>query len=840
MSRDGVSVVLPAMIYPGHFEQKIGFDQVRQQLKAVCLSSMGQEWVDAMGFTSDFETIRELLDRGQEYLSLQSGVDSLPDCYFYDARPSLKKARIEGSWLDEMEAINLRRSLFSINQLVRFFSKEDIEAKYPCLSAVAKNTPVFPDIIKHIDTIVSPTGEILDSASPLLGNIRHELRTTLNSLSKRLQQILRQAQQEGYVDKDTAPSVRDGRLVIPISPAFKRKIKGIVHDESATGKTVYIEPAELVEANNRIRELENEEHREIVRILTQLTDSIRPYVVDMQLSYQLLAELDFLRAKASFSKDIGAIRPRFDNAPCLEWVKAVHPLLNLSLRKQQKQVVPLSITLTEKQRLLIISGPNAGGKSVCLKTVGLLQYMLQCGMMIPLHDSSRTGCFERLFIDIGDEQSIEDDLSTYSSHLLNMKFFLKNCQERTLLLIDEFGTGTEPKIGGAIAEACLDRFNRQKSYGIITTHYSNLKHFADDHEGVVNGAMLYDRHEMRPLFALEIGRPGSSFAVEIARKIGLPEGVIKDATDSVGSDYVDMDKYLQDITRDKRYWESKRQTIRSKEKKAEELAVQLEQELNELKQQRKEILHNAKQEASRLLDDSNAKIELTIRQIKEAQAQKEETREIRKNLQTFKQTLAADDKETDEQIERKIQKIKRKENKKKQEAELGLRPHKNEQQPGKPHKPLAVKDTVKIKGQHTTGTIVELKGKKAKVVFGAVQTTVSLEQLEAATPAPKSETNPYTTLGRRTSEEVHEKKLQFKQEIDVRGMRGDEALQAVMYFIDDAIMTGVSRVRILHGTGTGALRQLIRQYLGTVQPVKDYHDEHVQFGGAGITVVNLE
>lgn len=827
-----------AMIYPEHFEQKIGFDHIRQQLKAACLSSLGHEWVDAMSFSSSFEAIREQLDRSQEYVSLQQSAENLPDCYFYDARPSLKKARIEGSWLDEKEAINLRRSLYSIAQVVHFFSREEIERNYPCLSAVAKSTPMFPDCIKRIDAVVSPNGEILDSASPLLGTIRHELRATLNSLSKRLQHILRQAQQDGFVDKDTAPSVRDGRLVIPISPAFKRKIKGIVHDESATGKTVYIEPAELVEANNRIRELENEERREIIRILIQLTDTIRPYVVEMQFSYQLLAELDFLRAKASFSKVIGAIRPIFDNIPTLEWVKAVHPLLNLSLRKQHKQVVPLTITLTEKQRLLIISGPNAGGKSVCLKTVGLLQYMLQCGLMIPLHDSSRTGCFERLFIDIGDEQSIEDDLSTYSSHLLNMKYFLRHSQERTLLLIDEFGTGTEPKIGGAIAEACLNRFNQQKAYGVITTHYSNLKHFAEDHEGVVNGAMLYDRHEMRPLFALEIGRPGSSFAVEIARKIGLPEDVINDATESVGSDYVDMDKYLQDISRDKRYWESKRQTIRIKEKKTEELAIQLEDELSELKKQRKEILNLAKQEASRLLDDSNAKIELTIRQIKEAQAAKEETREIRKNLQSFKQSLDEKDKETDEKIERKIQKIKRKEDRKMDQVGVVSNSRKNE--PIKPVKVLSVDDTVRIKGQHTTGTLMEVKGKKAKVVFGVIQTTVSLDQLEAATPAPRNDSNPYTTLGRRTSEDIHEKKLQFKQEIDVRGMRGDEALQAVMYFIDDAIMTGVSRVRILHGTGTGVLRQLIRQYLGTIQVIKDYRDEHIQFGGAGITVIDLE
>jgi DNA mismatch repair protein MutS2 len=830
------------MIYPGHFEQKIGFDQVRQLLNAACTSSLGREKVDTLTFLTDYDSLVVLLDRNQEYLNLLNSEQSLPDCHFHDARPSLRKARVEGSWLDEAEVFNLRKSLDSILHLVRFFSREEMAGPYPRLVDLASEVPVFPGVIKRADAILTPTGEIKDNASPELAAIRHEMTTTLNSLSRRLQQILRQAQQEGLVDKDTTPSMRDGRLVIPVAPAFKRRIKGIVHDESATGKTVFIEPAELVEANNRIRELENEERREIIRILTRFTDFIRPDVADMAKSYDLLAELDFLKAKASFARTIGAIRPRFEPKPILDWVKAVHPLLFLSLRKQHKDVVPLNLTLTDKQRILIISGPNAGGKSVCLKTIGLLQYMLQCGLLIPVHDSSSTGCFERLFIDIGDEQSIEDDLSTYSSHLLNMKYFLRNSQENTLLLIDEFGTGTEPSIGGAIAEACLDRFNRQKAYGVITTHYSNLKHYANDHEGVVNGAMLYDRHEMRPLFTLEIGRPGSSFAVEIARKIGLPEELIKQASDIVGTDYVDMDKYLQDIVRDKRYWENKREQVRIKEKKTDNLLTQLEGELADLQKQRKEILGAAKQEASRLLNESNAKIEQTIRQIKEAQAERTETKQIRQELASFKQSLEETSEQTDEKILRKIQKIKRKEENKQLKAQRG---EQNATDKGL-HKretvitPLVVQDTVTIKGQQTPGTIVEIKGKKAKVVFGMVQTTVPLDRLERTTIVRKIDENPYKTLGRRSTEEVHEKKLQFKLEIDVRGMRGNEALQAVMYYIDDAIMTGVTRVRILHGTGTGALRQLIRQYLGTVKSVKDYHDEHVQFGGAGITVVELD
>lgn len=830
------------MIYPGHFEQKIGFDQVRQLLNADCQSTLGREKVDGLTFLTDYETLVILLDRSQEYLNLLNSEHTLPDCHFHDARPSLRKARVEGAWLDVTDVFNLRKSLDSILQLVRFFNREGMIGQYPRLVDLASEVPVFPDVIKRADAILTPTGEVKDNASPALAAIRHEMTTTLNSLSRRLQQLLRQAQQEGLVDKDTTPSMRDGRLVIPVAPAFKRKIKGIVHDESATGKTVFIEPAELVEANNRIRELENEERREIIRILTRFADAIRPDIAEMAASYDLLAELDFLKAKASFARTIGAIRPRFEPRPILDWVKAIHPLLYLSLRKQHKDVVPLTLTLTEKQRLLIISGPNAGGKSVCLKTVGLLQYMLQCGLLIPLHDSSCTGCFERLFIDIGDEQSIEDDLSTYSSHLLNMKYFLKYCQEKTLLLIDEFGTGTEPTIGGAIAEACLDRFNRQKAYGVITTHYSNLKHYANDHEGIVNGAMLYDRHEMRPLFTLEIGRPGSSFAVEIARKIGLPEALIQQASDIVGSDYVDMDKYLQDIVRDKRYWENKREQVRLKEKKTDFLLTQLESELADLQKQRKEILGAAKQEAHRLLNDSNAKIEQTIRQIKEAQAERTETKQLRQELATFKQSLEEVPEQSDEKLLRKIQKIKRKEESKhrKDKNQASSTSFIVAQGLDSKSTPLSLQDTVIIKGQQTPGTIVEIKGKKAKVVFGMVQTTLPLDQLERSNLVKKTDENPYKTLGRRTTEEVHEKKLHFKLEIDVRGMRGNEALQAVTYYIDDAIMTGVGRVRILHGTGTGALRQLIRQYLGTVSSVKDYHDEHVQFGGAGITVVELE
>ena len=628
--------------------------------------------------------------------------------------------------------------------------------------------------------------------------------------------------------------MRDGRLMIPVAPAFKRKIKGIVHDESASGKTVFIEPEVVVEANNRVRELEGDERREIMKILTEFTNIVRPMVPDILQSYEFMADIDFIRAKALFAEQVKGIKPVVENVQQVDWARAVHPLLYLSLQKQNKQVIPLDITLNEKKRILIISGPNAGGKSVCLKTVGLLQYMMQCGLLIPLHESSRTGIFSSIFIDIGDEQSIENDLSTYSSHLTNMKYFVRNCNEKTIILIDEFGSGTEPQIGGAIAEALLDRFNRNRSFGVITTHYQNLKHFAEDTEGIVNGAMLYDRHLMQPLFKLSIGNPGSSFAVEIARKIGLPEDVIADASAKVGSDYIDMDKYLQDIVRDKRYWESKRQNIRQQEKKLEDITSRYEKDLEEVNRQRKEIMREAKAEAQRILAEANARIENTVREIKEAQAEKEQTKLARKALEEFKASVESAGEE-DDKIARKMAKLQeRKERKKQKQNTPAAKQTFNRDV-------IEVGDNVRLKGQVSAGTVMELQGKQAVVAFGMIKSTVKLEQLEKVSKGQiKKEIQKSTFVSSDTTDHMHEKKLNFKQEIDVRGMRGDEALQTVTYFIDDAIQVGASRVRILHGTGTGILRQLIRDYLHSVPGVRHYHDEHVQLGGAGITVVELD
>jgi len=662
------------MIYPQNFEQKIGFDKIRELVITHCLSPLGEEKVNEMAFSSQHGIVSEQLYQTCEFVRIIQEEDEFPCDHFFDVRDSLKKIRVEGTYLLERELFDIRRSLETINAIARFFhpatsspSGRVGDGLYPHLKSLAANVITFPKLTKQIDCILDKFGDIKDSASPELSAVRKQLTQTVNSISKTLNSILRAAQSEGLVEKDVAPTMRDGRLVIPISPAFKRKLKGIVHDESASGKTVFIEPAEVVEANNRIRELESEEKREIVRILTAFTNQIRPEIPDIMQSYLFLAEIDFIRAKALFALDIGAILPVFEDCQQIDWIRALHPLLYLSHKKQGKPIVPLDVELkgtgckvqgkkenepftlnlspcTSKScRILLVSGPNAGGKSVLLKTVGLLQYMLQCGLLIPIGERSKTGIFNDIFLDIGDEQSIENDLSTYSSHLTNMKFMIKNVSPQSLILIDEFGSGSEPQIGGAIAEALLRRFNERQCFGIITTHYQNLKTFAEDHEGIVNGAMLYDRQGMQPLFTLSIGQPGSSFAIEIARKIGLPEEIIADASEIVGKDYINMDKYLQDIIRDKRYWESKRQNIRQQEKRMEEQNEHYRSQIESIESRRKEIISRANVEAERLISDTNAIIEKTIREIKEAQAEKEKTKEVRKTLDDFKQSVRQDE-----------------------------------------------------------------------------------------------------------------------------------------------------------------------------------------------------
>ena len=866
------------MIYPNSFEQKVGFCEIRSLLKQHCLSSLGREKVDEIGFSADHDTIGEQLEQLREFRRLQQEADDFPMQYFFDVREAVARIRMEGTHLEEDEVWDLRRSLETIANIVKYLERGaeetasgELRYPYPALHRLTEGVTTFPAMIRRIDSILDKFGKIKDSASMTLAGIRHELAKTEGSISRTLYTILHSAQKEGLVDKDAAPTLRDGRLVIPVAPNLKKRIGGIVHDESATGKTVFIEPAEVVEANNRVRQLEAEERREIIRILTVFSDEVRPHVSEILNSYQFLAMIDLIYAKAQLAEQTKATEPEVKAKPHLDWIQAVHPLLALSLAKQDKKVVPLDIMLrgersearNEKNvgRLLIISGPNAGGKSVCLKTVGLLQYMLQCGLSVSMGDRSTCGMFNDLMIDIGDEQSIENDLSTYSSHLMNMKQMMRQANDRSLLLIDEFGGGTEPTIGGAIAEAMLKQFWQKKTFGVITTHYQNLKHFAEGHEGVVNGAMLYDRHEMQALFQLSIGQPGSSFAIEIARKTGIPEEVIKDASDIVGSEYIQSDKYLQDIVRDKRYWEGKRQTIHQHEKQLEVRGERLEATIEEIERERKEILRRAKEEAAELLRESNKKIENAIREIRESQAEKEAARRIREELNAFKEEVAdIDTQANDEMIERKIRQIQERKERKEKRRQEKLRNGENEKMSKEKAQassqaaqsaPIQPGDTVRIKGLSSVGTVESIEGKMATVLFGGMKTKLRTERLEHA-EAPKQQekskneernaaiVGSYGNLSNDTRGVIDNRKLNFHQDIDVRGMRGDEAINAVTYFIDDAILVGMSRVRILHGTGTGILRQLIRQYLSTVPNVSHYRDEHVQFGGAGITVVDLE
>ena len=840
------------MIYPESFEQKIGFLEVRTMLRERCLSPLGKEQVDEITMSEDAEVINEWLQQVREFRRIQEDSDEFPLSNFFDVRESVARIRLEGTHLEEEELFDLKRSLETIHSIIRYLNPADGDVPYPALQRLTENVRIFPNLVNGINRILDKYGKIKDSASTELGNIRRELAKTEGSISRTLNSILHAAQSEGLVEKDVTPAIRDGRLVIPVVPALKRKIRGIVHDESASGKTVFIEPTEVVEANNRIRELEADERREIIRILTDFSKELRPYVKDILNSYRFLAVIDLIQAKATLANAFEACEPEVAEEPLIDWTRAIHPLLKKALQAQDKQVVPLDIMLTKEKRILIISGPNAGGKSVCLKTTGLLQYMLQCGLSIPVSERSHCGIFKNILIDIGDEQSIENDLSTYSSHLLNMKNMMKSANDRTLILIDEFGTGTEPQIGGAIAESVLGQFCKKQAWGVITTHYQNLKHFADSHEGIANGAMLYDRHEMRALFQLQIGQPGSSFAIEIARKIGLPEEVINEASDIVGRDYIQSDKYLQDIVRDKRYWESKRQGIHQHEKNMQQTIERYESQVEEIERERKAILARAKEQAEELLRESNRKIENAIREIRESQAEKEAAKRIREELNSFREEISeVDATQNDEMIARKIKQIQeRKARKEKSRAEKNeqARLKTTETAPAgtssnapKAKDTLNVGDTVRIKGLTTIGRIESTDGKMVTVIFGDMRTKMRAERLERA-EAPKKQEAPsaYMASSKTTRDTIDNRRQQFHQDIDVRGMRGDEAINAVMYFIDDAILVGMSRVRILHGTGTGILRTLIRDYLATVPNVAGFRDEHVQFGGAGITVVDLD
>ena len=815
------------MIYPDNFEHKIGFDTVRDLVKERCGSSLGAAHCELMTFSADYEAVRFKLNATAEMLAIVTGDEELNPGAINDVTPAISAIRIPGTYISAADLGAVRRSLGVIAEVAAFFAAhrgDDGSSSYPTLDSIAVRMTAFPEVCRTIDRIIDRFGNIKDNANPELAQIRASISAATGSMNAAMRRVLARAAQAGYIDSDTTPSVRDGRLVIPVAPMHKRKINGIVHDESASGKTIYIEPAEIVEANNRIRELQMDERREIIRILTAVSDAIRPSIDDMLASYDVAGELDFIHAKAVFANETGGQMPSLTDKPEMEWYHACHPVLLLSLRRQGKEIVPLDITLTPEHRLLIISGPNAGGKSVTLKTVGIVQYMLQCGMLPPVYENSHVGLFDDIAIDIGDDQSIENDLSTYSSHLRNMKLLLAKGRESSLVLIDEFGGGTEPQIGGAIAQAILKQFNDRGMWGVITTHYQNLKHFAEDTPGLINGSMLYDRHLMQPMFKLSIGNPGSSFAVEIARKIGLPASIIEYAEEIVGSDYINMDRYLLDIARDRRYWENKRMSIRQKEKKLENLLEQYETDAETLRQKRKEIIADARDEAKRILEGSNALIERTIHDIRRSQAEKERTMEARRRLQEDKEKLNGEPNGNEPSILKKAPKAKKKKTPAPNPAD---------------ERPIAVGDTVKLDGQGVPGRVIEISGKNAVVTFGMLKTTVKTDRLKHTLSKPDSGAGKASFVSASTTDSLRDRQLKFKQEIDVRGMRADEAVQAVTYFMDDAIQFSAQRVRILHGTGTGALRQYIRQYLDTLRGVASYHDEDVRFGGAGITVVEL-
>jgi DNA mismatch repair protein MutS2 len=825
------------MIYPENFENKIGFDRIRDLLSEKCLSPMGLEKVNEIKFIDDFERLSQMLSATYEFQQILIFEDFFPSEHYYKISDCLNKIRTEGTFPEIQEVFDLKRTLETVKIILNFFRNKDA-VKYPVLRSMCSSVKTYPYVLDSIDRIIDKRGVIKDNASTRLKEIRAELIGKNIHVTKRLNAILKQAQSDGIVDTDTSVSIRNGRGVIPVSSYDKRKIKGLIHDQSASGKTVFIEPEEIVEINNEIIELEYEERREIVRILTAFADNIRPYIEDLLESNLFLGEIDFIRSKALLGNHLHSIKPVLINKPLLMWKRAIHPLLSITLEKSAgRKVVPLEIVLDEKDRILLISGPNAGGKSVCLKTVGLLQYMLQCGLTIPVAEGSETGMFKNILIDIGDEQSIDNDLSTYSSHLINMKYFVKNGNDKTLILIDEFGTGTEPMLGGAIAEAILGELNRKQVFGVITTHYTNLKHFASLTNGIVNGAMAFDNHLMQPLFQLTIGKPGSSFAFEIARKIGLPEEILEEASGKAGVKNINYDRHLKDIARDKRYWETKRQNIRQQEKRLEELMAEYEKELSGAKTLRKEIISKAKDEAQQLLKESNRMIENTIRQIKETQAEKEKTKDLRQQLEEFKNEVVEDTKPLETESEEKI-------------AILGIKAKRIRLEPeivkakpvpvvSKVH-PLKPGDAVRMIDTQAAGEVIEIKDKMVQVETGSLRFFVPLDKIERITKSDLKKSLKANQVYRENDPGIVQRNINFKPEIDIRGVRGEEAINQVRDLIDNALIVQHRNLRILHGKGNGILRQLVRQYLATVDVVKSFSDEHVEFGGAGITVVEMD
>ncbi len=814
------------MIYPANFEEKTGFDRIRDMLRAYCYSTLGEQRIAQISFQTDKDRVEHLLNQTEEFRQIILSGRSFPGSNYYDPGEVFAMLRIEDTFPEPEHLLDIRLSQETILAVISIFNEnqDDDTPKYPNLKKLLTGLSVDNSIPDQIHSIIDEKARVRDSASPALADIRKQMEKLEKQANKRIAHIFSIGKQEGWIQKDTELALRNGRQVIPVAVAFKRKIRGFVHDHSASGQTAYLEPEEVFELNNKRKDLEADERQEVIRILKKFADYLRPMIPDLIRAYDMLGQADAIRAKAKLALEMDGMKPQIKDQAMLNWVKAKHPLLYLSYKKQDKHVEPLSIQLDDQQSILIISGPNAGGKSVCLKTCGLIQYMLQCGLLVPMASHSESGIFHRLFIDIGDEQSLENDLSTYSSHLLNMKYFIKNCDERSLFLIDEFGAGTEPRIGGAIAEAILERLHQQKALGVVTTHYANLKLMAGKFHGIANGSMLFDSKNIKPLFKLKTGTPGSSFAFEIARSIGLPESILEKASGMAGAQDLDFDIQLQDLEVRKAELDEKEQTLRNADDFLAEIIDRYERMHKDLEHRKNEIMMQARMEAKEVLSGTNKIIENTIRTIKESQADKDKTREARKNLEHF----ALEQEKVMKDAPPVLPKKRKQEKRKKPTLPEAVTDN----------TPLQVGDAARIKGQESVGELTEISGKKAILSYGSIMVKTNLSSLEKLKKSSIQKSISRTSASGRMFD-INEKAAAFSPDIDLRGARADEALKKLQRHLDDAYLLGVPQIRILHGKGDGILRPAIREFLKEVPHVNRYRDEHPDRGGAGITIVDF-
>jgi DNA mismatch repair protein MutS2 len=786
------------MVLPTEFEEKLGFDQIRERLKNYCLSPLGVKLVDQMTFSSDFLTVQSLLKQNLEFKLILEKGDQFPATHYADPDEYLKTAAVEDSFLEEEAFYIILTSLQTILVIKNYLTTN--KELYPELYSLTNVVVVSKNLLQQIESKFDDKGQIRDNASPELSKIRKKIREEQHRVKRLTEQVFRQAVDEGWVPEGATATIRDGRLVIPIMAQHKRRLPGLIMDESATGQTVFMEPLDVLEANNEIRDLIHAERREVIKILRDLTNLLRVHLHELTPAYQFLAIIDFTRARAKFSLDIGAELPILKPTPDLNWLHARHPILYLSL-KGKREVVPLAIDLTSANPFLLISGPNAGGKSVCLKTVGLIQYMVQCGLLVPLHDKSTVGLFKNIFLDIGDQQSIENDLSTYSSHLKNMASFLHHSNQHTLVLLDELGAGTDPNFGGGIAEAIMDGLLQRNVWGVATTHYYNLKLFASNHSAIRNGAMLFDSKKLAPLFQLEIGKPGSSFALEIARKTGLPYETLQKAEKIIGQELTGLESLMKSVAEEKQSLDKRQKEIKEQEKKLSETLDRYEVLSTELTSKKKEILDKAKTEASNLLKETNREIEKTIRHIRENKAEKKETRKVRDGLQGLVQKV----KPTAVVVE---------------QQEI-----------------IEVGDYVRLIGQEVSGKVLSINDKSAVVQFGDLRSQVKLKQLVRS---DKAIVNPTFVKAKSFGIDVMSKQSKFVSTLDIRGKRVEEVNSLLDQFVDDALLLGQAELRILHGKGEGVLRKVVRERLKAIKGVASFADDHVERGGAGITVVVLK